>query len=143
LTRAGIRTGILVAPLMPGINDRPDQVAPILEAAAQAGAAYVTGIGLHLRKGVREVFLEWLADQRPDLIERYKVLYSRGAYLPVDERRRLAALVRGPDRPAVMPMRGTESAPAQRPGGADPASARHPPKRAAAEADAEVQIPLF
>jgi hypothetical protein len=143
LTRAGIRTGILVAPLMPGINDRPDQVAPILEAAAQAGVAYVTGIGLHLRKGVREVFLEWLADQRPDLIERYKVLYSRGAYLPVDERRRLAALVRGPGLPAAMPMRGTESAPAQRPGGANPARARQPPERAPAEAEAEVQISLF
>ena len=39
LTRAGIRTGVLVAPLMPGVNDAPEQVAPILELAAEAGAA--------------------------------------------------------------------------------------------------------
>src|SRR6201997_4307263 len=47
LTRVGIRTGVLVAPLMPGINDSPGQVQPILDLAAEAGAAYVTGIALH------------------------------------------------------------------------------------------------
>ena len=35
LTRAGIRTGVLVAPLMPGINDAPEQVARILELASR------------------------------------------------------------------------------------------------------------
>ena len=33
LARAGIRTGVLIAPLMPGINDAPEQVAPMLEMA--------------------------------------------------------------------------------------------------------------
>jgi DNA repair photolyase len=97
LTRAGISTGILVAPLMPGINDSPEQLAPILEAAAEAGAAYVTGIGLHLRRGVREVFMEWLGDERPELARRYAALYRRGAYLDPAERKRLAGLLRGPD----------------------------------------------
>src|SRR5664279_4525767 len=46
LNRAGIRTGILVAPLMPGINDSPEQVERILELATEAGAAYVSGIAL-------------------------------------------------------------------------------------------------
>ncbi len=106
LTRAGIRTGVLVAPLMPGINDGPEQVRAILEAATQAGAAYVTGIGLHLRRGVREVFMEWLAEQRPELVPVYEELYGRGAYLPMGERRRLAALVRGPDLGPGERMRG-------------------------------------
>src|SRR5205823_1743791 len=44
LTRAGIKTGVLVAPLMPGVNDAPEQVAPILELASEAGAAYISGI---------------------------------------------------------------------------------------------------
>ncbi|MBV9004659.1 MAG: radical SAM protein, partial [Solirubrobacterales bacterium] len=60
LTQAGIRTGVLVAPLMPGINDAPEQVEPILELAAEAGAAYVSGIALHLRGEVRELFFDWL-----------------------------------------------------------------------------------
>jgi DNA repair photolyase len=95
LTRAGIRTGILVAPLMPGINDAPEQIAPILEMAAEARAAYVSGIALHLRGEVKQLFFEWLEEHRPDLIPRYRELYRRGAYAPTEERRRLAALVRG------------------------------------------------
>jgi DNA repair photolyase len=97
LTRAGIRTGILIAPLMPGINDDPAQVAKILEMASEAGAAYVSGIALHLRGEVRGVFMEWLAEHRPDLVPRYRELYRRGAYAPQAERRRLSELVRGPD----------------------------------------------
>jgi DNA repair photolyase len=97
LTRAGIRTGVLVAPLMPGINDDPAQVAQILEMAAAAGAAYVSGIALHLRGEVRGLFMEWLAEHRPDLLPRYRDLYRRGAYAPKRERRRLAGLISGPD----------------------------------------------
>ncbi len=111
LARAGIRTGILVAPLMPGINDAPEQVEPILAAAEEAGAAYVTGIALHLRRGVREVFFDWLREARPELTERYERLYRRSAYLPTDERRRLAQLVRGPDLPLEQRMRGVRRAP--------------------------------
>ncbi|HTP20257.1 MAG TPA: hypothetical protein VMJ65_11680 [Solirubrobacteraceae bacterium] len=105
LTRAGIRTGVLVAPLMPGINDAPDQVAKILELASEAGAAYVTGIALHLRGDVRGLFFEWLESHRPDLVDRYKRLYQRGAYAHPDERRRLSELVKGPDRPPRERMR--------------------------------------
>jgi DNA repair photolyase len=95
LTRAGIRTGVLVAPLMPGINDSPEQVAEILRLVGEAGASYVSGIALHLRKGVRQVFMEWLAEYRPDLVEGYEELYRRSAYLPPAERRRLTRLVDG------------------------------------------------
>jgi DNA repair photolyase len=97
LNRAGIRTGILVAPLMPGINDSPEQVGRILELAAEAGAAYVSGIALHLRGEVRQVFMEWLQEHRSDLVPRYRELYRRGAYAPVSERKRLAGLLTGPD----------------------------------------------
>ncbi len=97
LKRAGIRTGILVAPLMPGINDSPAQVAEILELASEAGAEYVSGIALHLRGEVRQLFFEWLRQERPDLIPRYRELYRYGAYAPQQERRRLARLVSSPD----------------------------------------------
>ena len=58
LTSAGIRTGVLVAPLMPGINDDPEQVRELLRLCTEAGAAYVTGIAQHLRGEVRQVFME-------------------------------------------------------------------------------------
>jgi DNA repair photolyase len=106
LTRAGIPTGVLIAPLMPGINDAPEQIQPILELAAEAGAAYVTGIALHLRGGVREVFFEWLKEERPELVGRYEKLYRRGAYAPSTERKRLSRLVKGPDVSPYERMRG-------------------------------------
>src|SRR5436305_445493 len=106
LARNGIRTGVLVAPLMPGVNDAPEQVEPILELAAEAGAAFVTGIALHLRGEVRDLWFGWLREHRPDLIPRYEDLYRRGAYMPVPERERLSRLVRGPDQAPDERMRG-------------------------------------
>jgi DNA repair photolyase len=94
LSRAGIPTGVLVAPLMPGINDDPRQVEEILQLAADAGATSVSGITLHLRGEVRGIFMEWLRSYRPDLVEHYEQLYARGAYAPRVEQDRLSALVR-------------------------------------------------
>src|SRR6185369_2500838 len=81
LNRAGIPTGILIAPLMPGINDAPEQVEEIIAIATEAGAAHIGGITLHLRGSVREVFFDWLRGYRPDLVPRYERLYARGAYV--------------------------------------------------------------
>jgi DNA repair photolyase len=99
LNRAGIPTGVLIAPLMPGVNDAPHQVEPLLEMATAAGATSIGGLALHLRGEVKDIFMDWLRSQRPDLIERYQELYRRGAYAPKEERERLAKLVRrGPGR---------------------------------------------
>jgi DNA repair photolyase len=94
LNRAGIPTGVLIAPLMPGINDEPHQIEPLLEMATAAGATSIGGLALHLRGEVRDVFMDWLRVQRPDLIPRYEELYRRGAYAPREERERLSNLVR-------------------------------------------------
>ncbi len=94
LNRAGVPTGILIAPLMPGINDDPAQVEEILTVAAEAGATSVGGVCLHLRGEVRGIFFDWLESYRPDLVPRYRELYARGAYAPPVERKRIAALVR-------------------------------------------------
>src|SRR5215217_565275 len=94
LNAAGIPTGVLIAPLMPGINDSPQQVEEILELCAEAGATSIGGICLHLRGEVREVFMDWLRSYRPDLVPRYEALYARGAYAPKSERERLSRLVR-------------------------------------------------
>jgi DNA repair photolyase len=94
LNRAGIPTGVLIAPLMPGINDAPHQVEPLLQAAEEAGATSIAGIALHLRGEVRQVFMDWLAAKRPDLAERYEELYRRSAYAPRAEQERLSGMVR-------------------------------------------------
>jgi DNA repair photolyase len=94
LNRAGIPTGVLIAPLMPGINDSPKQVEKILELVTEAGAVDVGGIALHLRGEVKALWFEWLREHRSDLLERYQRLYARGAYAPRDERERLSKLAR-------------------------------------------------
>lgn len=99
LNRAGIPTGVLIAPLMPGINDAPHQVEPLLEMATAAGATSIGGVALHLRGEVRQIFMQWLEAHRPDLRARYEELYRRGAYAPQEERERLARMVRGRGTP--------------------------------------------
>ena len=105
LVRNGIPVGILIAPLMPGINDSPEQVERILELAAEAGVSRIGGIALHLRGELRGLFFDWLRQYRPDLVPRYEELYRRGAYVSKGERERLASLAR-PD--------GRDPAPARR-----------------------------
>jgi len=135
LNRAGIPTGILVAPLMPGINDDPRQVEEILEAAAEAGATGIGGVALHLRGDVRGVFMDWLRSQRPDLVPRYEELYAAGAYAPRPERRRLAALLDARSQPAAAPFGRDPDAHVRRPGGMrgvadEPEAGRRAPPRA-------------
>ncbi|MEA2475106.1 MAG: hypothetical protein QOE06_3021, partial [Thermoleophilaceae bacterium] len=98
LNRLGIPTGILIAPLMPGINDSPEQVERIIEIATEAGAVSIGGIALHLRGEVRDVFMDWLRAYRPDLVERYEQLYARGAYVPKPEQERIRGLVKAESR---------------------------------------------
>jgi DNA repair photolyase len=94
LNAAGIPTGVLIAPLMPGINDSEEQVGEIVRLCEEAGAVSIGGIALHLRGEVRGVFFDWLRHARPDLVPRYEQLYRRGAYAPRAERDRLMRLAR-------------------------------------------------
>ena len=94
--RRGISSGVLVAPLMPGINDAPEQVRPIEELARAAGADFAAGIALHLRGEVREVFFGWLEAKRPDLLPEYERLFEGGrAYMRPEERQRVARVFKG------------------------------------------------
>jgi DNA repair photolyase len=87
LRRCGIDSGVLIAPLMPGINDDPEQVRPIVERARKAGATFLGGVGLHLRDEVKDVFFAWLQAKRPDLLPRYEALYEDRAYMPPAQRK--------------------------------------------------------
>ena len=124
LNRAGIPCGILIAPLMPGINDAPERVERILELAAEAGAVSVGGIALHLRGEVKDIFFDWLRSNRPDLLPRYEELYRRGAYAPPAERERLSALASGGRRSSGRYMRQAEPRDERPPPQPEPAQGR-------------------
>ena len=95
LNRIGIPTGILIAPLMPGINDGPGQVERIVALAEEAGATSIGGQALFLRGATKDVFFDWLQAKRPDLVERYEQLYRKGAYLPKSASEELTARLPG------------------------------------------------
>jgi DNA repair photolyase len=106
LRRRGIESGVLIAPLMPGINDSPEQVQPIVDLAREAGATFLGGVALHLRDEVRDVFFGWLDAKRPDLIPRYEQLYSgERAYLHPAQRGRITSVVQGWGRNGATPRR--------------------------------------
>jgi len=96
LRSRGIDSGVLIAPLMPGINDAPEQVQPIVDRARQANATFLGGVALHLRDEVKDVFFAWLEAKRPDLLPKYEQLYARErAYMRPEQRRRATRAVRG------------------------------------------------
>jgi len=94
LNEAGVPCGVLVAPILPGLSDGSDQLEEVVKACVEAGAVSVTPLLLHLRDGVREHYLGWLAGARPDLMERYAGLYPK-AYAPSKTQNELAETVRG------------------------------------------------
>ena len=68
LNRAGVACGVLIGPVIPGLSDRPEQVEAVVDACVAAGATSISAVALHLRPGVREHYLGWLASARPDLV---------------------------------------------------------------------------
>jgi DNA repair photolyase len=81
LVEAGIKAGVGMAPILPGISDRPEQLREVVRAAREAGATGVWANLLFLRPGTREHFLEHLAEDWPELLPSYEELYANKAYL--------------------------------------------------------------
>jgi DNA repair photolyase len=98
LVEAGIKAGVGMAPILPDISDRPDQLAEVVKAAREAGATGVWTNLLFLRAGTREHFLTHLAEDWPELLPHYEELYRGRAYLGSAEakpvRKQVAALAR-------------------------------------------------
>ena len=98
LVEAGLKAGVGMAPILPGISDRPEQLREVVQAAREAGATGVWANLLNLRPGTREHFLTHLAEDWPELLPRYQELYAGRAYLAADEskpvRRKVSSLAR-------------------------------------------------
>jgi len=86
LAGAGVKVNVAMAPVLPGISDRQEQLEEVVRAARDAGAANVWANLLHLRSGTREHFLNHLARDWPELLARYRDLYRVDAYLSDEAR---------------------------------------------------------
>jgi DNA repair photolyase len=108
LVEAGIDAGVAVAPVLPGISDRPEQLRAVVEAAREAGAAHVWASVLHLRPGTREHFLAELARDWPEHVAAYEQLYAKRSYLAGEQTapvRQLVARLRSEAGPPVERLR--------------------------------------
>jgi DNA repair photolyase len=85
LVEAGVQAGVGMAPILPGLSDRPEQLAAVVRAAREAGATGIWANLLYLAPGTKEHFLEALSRDWPEQLEHYEQLYARGAYLPRSE----------------------------------------------------------
>ena len=82
LVGAGVKASVGMAPILPGLSDRPEQLAEVVKAVRAAGATSVWANLLYLKPGTKEHFLEALARDWPEELERYEQLYAQRAYLP-------------------------------------------------------------
>jgi DNA repair photolyase len=80
LVDRGIRASVGMAPILPGLSDRPDLLEDVIRAARDAGATGVWANLLYMKPGTREHFLDNLARDWPELLPTYERLYARGAY---------------------------------------------------------------
>jgi DNA repair photolyase len=80
-----------MAPILPGLSDDPAKLRQVVLAARDAGASHLWWNVLNLRPGTREHFLEQLARDWPDEVDRYQRLYAGRAYLTKDQTRPLDA----------------------------------------------------
>ena len=94
LNERGLRCGVLMGPVLPFLTDSPAQLEQTVRLAAEAGAAHVTPIVLHLRPGAREWFLKWLGENFPDLLDAYRGMYGRSAYAPKAYQAQIAEQIR-------------------------------------------------
>jgi DNA repair photolyase len=93
LNQAGIPAGVNLAPILPGINDKPSELEALVKAAADAGATNIFANSLFLKPCSRAVFLPFIKDRFPDLVPRYEQMYGGNDFASPAYRKQLTALM--------------------------------------------------
>ncbi len=86
LVDAGVRTGVIMNPIVPGISSRPALMEQTMKAIADSGAHFVGCNVMFLEGGTRDHFMGWLESEHPELVDGYRRLYAR-KYAPASYRK--------------------------------------------------------
>ena len=106
LVDAGIRAGVLMAPIVPGITSDRERLANTVRAIADHGARFVGANVLYLDGGTRTHFLGFIAREYPDLVDSYQDLYSGEAkYVPDGYRNEVRGMIRDLQKQAGLSLR--------------------------------------
>ncbi len=81
LVEAGVRCGVMLAPIIPGLTDDTENLESVVQAAQEHGAAFIGDNVLYLKPGTKEWFMPFLRETYPHLLPQYERFY-RGAYAP-------------------------------------------------------------
>jgi len=93
LAQAGLRVGISCSPVVPGITDSPADLEALIRAAAESGADYVFANPLFLKPCSAAIFLPFLEQNFPHLVDNYRQRYQDRAFLPPAYAKRLSQLI--------------------------------------------------
>ncbi|WP_159881431.1 SPL family radical SAM protein [Paenibacillus puerhi] len=109
LRERGIEAGVFIAPILPFLTDGPDQLEPLVQAVAEAGAAFVMGSVLRLNTApVKSWFFAALNQHYPSLARRYARLYADSPSAPKPFRAEVAGrlddLLRSHGLPSYHPL---------------------------------------
>ena len=93
LNLAGIDSGVICAPVLPEITDHPRDLEALVSAARDAGAKYIYANGLFLKPCSAAIFLPFLEQHFPHLVEHYRARYADRSFLPKGYTERLSRLM--------------------------------------------------
>jgi len=93
LHEAGIAVGISCSPVLPGITDESADLEAVVRAAAEAGAGHIFAGPLFLKPCSAAVFLPFVQQHFPHLVENYRQRYQDRAFLPPAYGKRIAQLI--------------------------------------------------
>lgn len=93
LNRAGVPAGVICAPVIPGITDSARDLDALVKATKEAGGRYIFANPLFLKPCSAAIFLPWLENEFPHLVENYRARYGERAYLGPAYRKRISQLM--------------------------------------------------
>lgn len=93
LNLAGVDAGVICAPVLPDITDRPRDLDALVKAAREARAKYIYANPLFLKPCSAAIFMPFLAEHFPALVDNYKKRYEGRAFLPKGYAERLSKLM--------------------------------------------------
>ena len=93
LAQAGLNVGVICSPVLPGITDSPSGLDKVVCGAKEAGAQYIYSNALFLKPCSASVFLPFLEQEFPDLVESYRKRYEGHAFVSKAYRERLSAVM--------------------------------------------------
>lgn len=91
LAGAGIETGVLMAPVVPGMTDSPQSIDSVARAASEHGASIFSATPMRLAPLVKDHFFGFLAKSQPDLLRWYANTY-RTDHAPPEVQQRISRL---------------------------------------------------